>query len=37
MREMNLTDIQNVSIEILGVIDEFCTKNDIRYSLGLVH
>ncbi len=34
MREMNLTDIQNVSIEILGVIDEFCTKNDIMYSLG---
>lgn len=34
MKEMSLTDIQSVSIEILKVIDEFCQIHNINYSLG---
>lgn len=34
MREMTLKDIQQVSLEILDVIDMFCSNNGINYSLG---
>ena len=33
-REMSLKDIQNVSLDILKVLHEFCVSNGIRYSLG---
>ena len=31
---MSLKDIQEMSLEILSYIDNFCTNNNIRYSLG---
>lgn len=34
MKEMALKDIQNVSMDILFVLDEFCIKHKINYSLG---
>lgn len=33
MREMTLKDIQNVSLDILKDIHEFCVENDIKYTL----
>lgn len=33
MREMTLKDIQQVSLDILKDVHEFCLKNDIRYTL----
>ena len=33
MREMTLKDIQQVSLEILKDIHQFCVENDIKYSL----
>ena len=34
MEKMSLKDIQNVSLEILKDVHEFCVKNSIRYSLA---
>ena len=33
MREMTLKDIQNVSLDILKDIHDFCVENDIKYTL----
>ena len=33
-KEMSLRDIQMVSLDIMVVIDEFCLRNNINYSLG---
>lgn len=34
MRELTLEEIQSESLQILSVIDSFCTENNISYSLG---
>ena len=34
MRQMTLKDVQQVSLEILKDVHEFCVKNDIKYSLS---
>lgn len=34
MKEMSLKDIQDLSLEILGKVDLFCTKTGVDYSLG---
>ncbi len=33
MREMTLKDVQNVSLDILKDVHEFCVENDIKYTL----
>ena len=34
MRELTLPELQSICLEILIDIDDFCTKNNIRYSLA---
>ena len=34
MERMNLNDIQNISLGILKDVNDFCVKNNIRYSLA---
>lgn len=34
MKEMTLEDIHSVQLDLLKRIDEYCTKNNLRYSLG---
>lgn len=34
MRELTLLELQSICLEILIDIDDFCTKNNIRYSLA---
>lgn len=34
MKEMKLEDIHSVQLDILKRVDEYCTNNNLRYSLG---
>ncbi|MBQ9313382.1 MAG: LicD family protein [Bacteroidales bacterium] len=34
MKELTISEMKRIQIEILNVIDEFCKKNKIRYSMG---
>ena len=33
MKEMNIQEVQHISLELLKEVHEFCVENDVKYTL----